>query len=149
MVYQKGFKQTKMHSMLFQFLRRCILLYRTWSRIEIFSSFIEVLVSTACSASLKQKDSDFIFFSNNEHCITAIRMSFSPSAPDFLAKSSSSCISDSWSCRSLISVWYCSLSIFTWNSLTNHTKHVTTQYRHSTCCRYAHAPRHTCCLIRT
>lgn len=45
---------------------------------------------------------------------------FSPSEADFLAVSSSSCISDSWSCRSLISVWYCSLSIFTWNSLTNH-----------------------------
>lgn len=44
--------------------------------------------------------------------------SFSSSLADFLAESSSSCISDSWSCRSLISVWYCSRSIFTWKSLT-------------------------------
>lgn len=36
---------------------------------------------------------------------------------DCFALSSSSCISESWSWKSLISVWCCSRSIFTWNSL--------------------------------
>lgn len=48
--------------------------------------------------------------------LTSIRTPFSLSS-DRLALSNSSCISESWSWRSLISVWCCSRSIFTWNSL--------------------------------
>lgn len=54
--------------------------------------------------------------------LTSIRAPFSLSS-DRLALSNSSCISDSWSWRSLISVWCCSRSIFTWNSLAGEEAH--------------------------
>lgn len=57
------------------------------------------------------------------HCpLTSIRAPFSLSS-DRLALSNSSCISESWSWRSLISVWCCSRSIFTWNSLAEKQAH--------------------------
>lgn len=54
--------------------------------------------------------------------LTSIRAPFSLSS-DCLALSNSSCISESWSWRSLISVWCCSRSIFTWNSLAGKEAH--------------------------
>lgn len=54
--------------------------------------------------------------------LTSIRAPFSLSS-DRLALSNSSCISESWSWRSLISVWCCSRSIFTWNSLAGKKAH--------------------------
>lgn len=80
--------------------------------------------------------------------LTAMMMSFSPSSADFLAESSSSCISDSWSCRSLISVWYCSLSIFTWNSLIIH-KTCQSMVHSPSCCINAHTHPPSCTFICT